>query len=731
VKNGQVSKRNILFNFVFSYVPVILLIFVVQTVSVYTILYGLEKNAMNVMQNSVSRDISMVEQKLQQAESVAFSLSQNRELAPFIHADAERYFTFAEQQNFKKAVDTYHTGNPLIENITVQNDVRDQLVTSYAFYSKRINFYKSSFAKGTAVGEALLADSETAVEFSADGGYSLANGMTAVVPYVLELPINEERTGSATIYMNKNNLLSTVLDLVEKSGGAVQIFDRQNELLLEAGATSEMLTSLETISDGKERIDGENYCVFREGGSGYRWRYVLLLPEKYVLGDTHFYRIFSLCFNFLSILGGFILCFFASMRKSRSYLELLELLGIGVGQFDIKADEFKTLYPHISQTKQENKELSQSGSQNVLNMLLSGTFESAAEIEKELLKCKIVFNGQGYGVLVLHHKNKRQTDFFGENFKSFLQHEISALVPEALIYFTDKNTTVLLFAFDYEPEQFYAHVKLCISRLECETFLKYQIPVLFGVGKVVHEMKDIKTAYTQAQEVVAYNRLIRGYNQWLYSELPRQTDDWYYPIELENALFESVLEANFSHARDVLTKIREENFVNRSLSVDNIVELLGELKASIKKISSLQSEEVEFEQAGETVHHFFEYAINFFFMLCSNSEQKPRTRGDKICRDIQNYIAEHYHDPDLSLNSLAAQYHLNPSYLSTLFKKNVDCGLASYLENVRIAKACELLLDGKHTISDIAERVGFSNNLTFRRSFKKLKGINPSDYGKN
>lgn len=724
-------NKSVLLNFLFSYVPIVLLIFVVQTVSVYTILFGLEKNAINVIESAISRDISMVEQKLSQAESVAFSLSQNREISPFIEAGTERHFTFAEQENFKKVIATYHTGNPLIENITVQNDERDQLVSRSAFYTKRINFYKSSFAEGATAGEALLANSETAVEFSADGGYSLVNGMTPVVPFVLQQPLNAERTGSVTVYMNKNNLLSNVLDLVENSGGAIRIYNRRNELLMEEGTACEAFASLKNLSDEKQRINGENYCVFKEGNTGYRWRYVLLLPETYVLGDTQFYRVFSLLFNFLSILGGFLLCFFASLRKSRSYLEILDLLGVGDGQLHLQADAFKSLYPHISQTKQENKELSQSGSQNVLNMLLSGTFESAAEIEQELAKCKIIFDGLNYGVLILYHESKRQTDYFGENFKSFLQQEISALVPEAQIYFADKSTTVLLFAFDYEPEQFYAYVKLCISRLECETFLKYQIPVLFGVGKVVHDKKDIKTAYGQAREVVAYNKLITGYNCWLYAEFPKQTDDWFYPIELENSLFESVLEANFSTARDVLTRIREENFVNRRLSVENINELLGELKASIKKISNLQSEEIEFEQAGQSVHHFFEYATNFFYMLCSNSELKPRTRGDKVCREIQEYINQNYHIPELSLNSLAAQYHLNPSYLSTLFKKNMDCGLASYLENVRIAKACELLLDGKHTINDIAVQVGFSNNLTFRRSFKKLKGVNPSDYGKN
>lgn len=732
MKIGRVNKQ-VLFNFVFSYIPVILLIFVVQTVSVFTILRGLEKNAMNVMQNAVAREVSMIEQKLQQTENVAYSISQNKTILSFANMAAEENFSFVDQQELMSLLSSYQASNTLFENIVVQNDVADKAVSLYAFYSKRINFYKAYFFDGDAKGDEMLKNSEGISGLNSAGISTPRMGLTPVVPFFLQLSAGDQHSGSVAIYMKSNVLLSTILDLVGESGGAIQIYNRNNDLLLEEGETSALsaIRQVSEASDERKHIGGESYRVFKEGGSDSRLRYVLLLPEKYVLGDVQLYRMFSLCFNFLSVLGGFMLCFFTALRKSHSYLELLELLGIGIGRFDLKTDEFKNLYPHISQTQQENKALSQSGSQNVLNMLLMGSFEKTEEIESELARCKIDFSGNRYNVLILHHENKRYTDFFGDNFKSFIQQEAERIMPEAQVYFVDRNRTVLLFAFDYEDEQFYEYIKLIISRFELETFLKYQIPAIYGVGVVVEDMKEIKTAYHQAVAVVNYNQLISGYNRWLYTELPAQTDTWYYPIELENALFESVLEANFSRAREVLAKIREENFVNRHLSVDNINELLAEVKASIKKISRLQSEEIEFEQAGPSVHHFFEYAVNFFYMLCANSEQKPKNRGDKICQDIQYYIGENYSDPDLSLNSLAARYHLNPSYLSTLFKKNVDCGLAAYLENVRITKATELLSGGKHTISEIAEQVGFSNSLTFRRSFKKVKGVNPSDYGKN
>ena len=731
MKKWKINK-NILLNFMFSYMPVILLLFFVQTVCVFTILRGLEKNATNVIENAVTRDVSVVEQKLAQAENVAFGVSQNVSLTPFSDAKDADEFTFVKQREFINILSSYQTGNPLIHNIVLQNNAGDFLVTPYTFYTKRINFYRTHFKNGKNDGAVLLKNSETAVDFNAKGSAVLADEPDTVVPFFLQLPINEIHTGSVAVYMKKSILFSSVLDLVEKSGGAVKIINKSNEVILEEGESAPSFEALDGSNScyEKKRIGGEKYCIFRQSGTDLRLKYVVVLPEKYVLGDSGFYRFFSTTFNFLSILGGFLLCFIASLKKSHSYSEILNLLGIGSDGINLRTDEFKRLYPHISQAVQENKELSQSGGRNVLNILVSGAFESEEEILKELKKCKIEFSGARFGVIAIHHENKRTSSFYGENFQSFLCQAVYSVIPDVQIYFADSATTALILSFDYSDAQFYDYARACISKLECEAFLKYHIPVVFGVSEAADSFKGIKNAYCQAQEVLEYNKLIEGNNQLLYSELSEQNDSWYYPIELENSLFESVLESNFNKAKEVLDRIRDENFVNRKLSVDNIYELFGEIKASMKKITELQSEEIVIESSDESVHHFFEYAVNFFYLLCSNQESRPRSRGDKICEDIQQFINDNYHDSNLSLRSLASHYHLNPSYLCTLFKQTVDVGLAAYLENVRITKAGELLTDGKYTVSEVAERVGYNNVLTFRRSFKKLKGVNPSDYGK-
>ena len=98
---------------------------------------------------------------------------------------------------------------------------------------------------------------------------------------------------------------------------------------------------------------------------------------------------------------------------------------------------------------------------------------------------------------------------------------------------------------------------------------------------------------------------------------------------------------------------------------------------------------------------------------------------------MQKYIDTHYDDVNLSLTSVAEEFRMHPNYLSSIFKKNMECSLVSYIEILRTEKAAELLSEGKHSVNEIALLSGFSNVGTIRRVFKKIKGVTPTNYHKS
>lgn len=90
-----------------------------------------------------------------------------------------------------------------------------------------------------------------------------------------------------------------------------------------------------------------------------------------------------------------------------------------------------------------------------------------------------------------------------------------------------------------------------------------------------------------------------------------------------------------------------------------------------------------------------------------------------------------YLNPGLSINELSLMLHTNRTYLGQYLKfKNTN--FYSYINGLRIARACELIEDGtKRNLYDIATQCGFSNTRTFRRVFEEQKKCLPSEWRKD
>nr|WP_319488705.1 helix-turn-helix domain-containing protein [uncultured Caproiciproducens sp.] len=96
----------------------------------------------------------------------------------------------------------------------------------------------------------------------------------------------------------------------------------------------------------------------------------------------------------------------------------------------------------------------------------------------------------------------------------------------------------------------------------------------------------------------------------------------------------------------------------------------------------------------------------------------------------KSYISEHFHEPDISLGSVAASANICAPYFCFLFKKEVGETFVGYLTNVRMDKAKELLCCSSKRITQIADEVGYNDYHYFTGLFKKLNGITPCEFRK-
>lgn len=94
---------------------------------------------------------------------------------------------------------------------------------------------------------------------------------------------------------------------------------------------------------------------------------------------------------------------------------------------------------------------------------------------------------------------------------------------------------------------------------------------------------------------------------------------------------------------------------------------------------------------------------------------------------IKRYIHEHYHQ-GLNRDKLAEVVYLTPDYLAKRFKSEVGLSIIEYLNEYRIKKAQEKLLQDDESISEIAMSTGFDSISYFSTVFKKMTGLSPSMY---
>lgn len=95
-----------------------------------------------------------------------------------------------------------------------------------------------------------------------------------------------------------------------------------------------------------------------------------------------------------------------------------------------------------------------------------------------------------------------------------------------------------------------------------------------------------------------------------------------------------------------------------------------------------------------------------------------------IVNQIIEYINENYYDNDLSRKQIAQKIYADPSYSSRIFKKYTGESILTYIHQVRIQKANELLQEGK-SIQLASDLVGYNNLNVFYKHFKRIYGMTP------
>lgn len=107
-----------------------------------------------------------------------------------------------------------------------------------------------------------------------------------------------------------------------------------------------------------------------------------------------------------------------------------------------------------------------------------------------------------------------------------------------------------------------------------------------------------------------------------------------------------------------------------------------------------------------------------------------QTDGGNPLEAINDVVTRIANDPaaDVSAADIAAELGMNAGRFGRLFRRATGHSFLSYVNQVRVNKACLLLMQSDRYISSICYEVGFNNVSNFNRQFLEIKGVTPKEF---
>lgn len=212
----------------------------------------------------------------------------------------------------------------------------------------------------------------------------------------------------------------------------------------------------------------------------------------------------------------------------------------------------------------------------------------------------------------------------------------------------------------------------------------------------------------------------------------------HYPFEKEQQLIRNVRAGNVKEAKDILNDLLGYVLLSSGHSLigskARSMELCTILSRTVIDAGADETEVMErsaqFLQGLEDIHDIdslcfslqglTEYYISQLF------GEDTKADNSTIQRAIE-YMSQNF-KKNLTLNEVAQNVYLNPSYFSSLFKQAMGVSFKEYLTDMRIEEARQLLIKTNTSIVDIALSCGFTNQSYFSKVFKAKTGFSPKSF---
>ncbi len=593
-----------------------------------------------------------------------------------------------------------------------------------------------------------------------------------MVPYVQSIPAGTPVDpavidGVIVFFIGEEEFSSLLRNVTLPSGGWAYITGREGQVI--TGVRNEGNERLAAdlpevirpvaidpaVPEGLHRatVDGQDvFVVHTRSAAG--WTYVAVLPSRPILAPVYRLQRISVVSLALSMLIAMAIASVVSYRRAqplqRLFASLRDFSGLDLQENASISALNSGVRRLIDQSRHLQDELRRQEifHQHLLvSRLLEGSFRSSNEIQSFMSYLDITISESCYVVVVMSLAGFESLDSVDmieqlNHSKVVLKDLVNQHVRERTFIHDGNDESITLIVMTDRPDSaiFINDVTRELAETRRSFELVYHDRLLIGIGTARTEIMGIAPSFEEARRALARNKRAGGGEITVFSADMVDTRGYYFPLDLEVRITNATRAGDVDALDAAFHALYEENFRKREVLGSQLRFLYHELFGTYQKlVHALTAEGVEPPEdpsaspivAGEGSFDTPDIIGNLeeqFREIARTMQSRKRSHNRTLMNRIVEYIDTHYSDNGLGLYVVASTFSITESYLSFFFKEQMGENFSSYVENVRIGRSCDLLRTTEMSIAEVAAAVGYNSDKTFRRVFKKAKGISPTDF---
>jgi two-component system, response regulator YesN len=583
----------------------------------------------------------------------------------------------------------------------------------------------------------------------------------AVITYVQSLPIDQFSTvkGNLVILIHEQQIRQILQEIEGLHDGSIYILNGENKVIMgpETGgptvdAIIASLSDQESVSLHLGSRGEQQRLAAYTRSSVNGWTYVSMFPKDVVLEQVYSVKRWSIVTVLACLMLGILICLYMTRKHYSPIRDVVNTIIQGrSGSRPGKENELKLIKHTIEELFGKEHQLENKISQQMpiiqmdfLSRLVRGQVDSKSISDDDLTFMGIQFEHDHFVVILIDIDDG--TQFMREDserewalMRFIVLNFCHELPGESNYSFElEKNRIIVLMNAAADSSEADQSWKDFIHQLLELMHSRFHTTISIGVSAKHQGLDRIVEGYDEAVLAISYKWTMGSKSILYYEEMnPTATDTYRFPMDLEVQLVNYTKNGDKDNMERLLDKIYEMNFSHNRLTPEMGQWLLHDLQSTLLKmvdtvridVKSMLSEGDSLKLVSDaiTAEQSYKQIKWMFATVCERIRAERTDHSELIYERMTRFIEENYQDNNLSLTMIADHFNLNAVYVSSFFKKHSGENITDFMTRTRIDHA-KRLLAGDLTVNEIAQQVGYSNNIVLTKVFKKLEGITPGAY---